>query len=809
MLDNPSGGAGFTPPAAPQAEMEAEQRYLDAAYSRLDDMRRAARRVAAGYADVRRGGTHQARLEREAAEAHTRRRLAALDFGDAALCFGRLDLEEPEPDREPDGPLYVGRVSVTDDDQTPLVVDWRAPVAEPFYRATAVEPMGIARRRHFHIRKGRELVGIDDEVFDAAATEAAGHTVVGEGALLAALERDRTGRMRDIVATIQSEQDEAVRADLPGILVVEGGPGTGKTAVALHRAAYLLYTHRRRLAARGVLLVGPNPIFLHYIDQVLPSLGEDEVQLTTPAGLKPQLVVGADDPSELAAVKGDARMATVVAKALADRERGLPRDLVVSIDGHRLRLRRRDSARIVQRARRWRGTHNERRPYLTRLVLDHLRDQYHRSLVRAYHRDRRGITVPAPALFPRGGGEELVDIPVAAALSRGDRPPQEWEQELTARIRRLPEVRAALDRMWPVLTGAELLHDLLGFVALIRSAADGTLTRAEQQGLHRPRSDDVRNVAWTEADLALVDEADALLGPPEAARPRRRRRRRAAETEQLAAATRVVEDLGLGGSTTAAEVARRYAGAPAADDDNGGRRDVRTFGHVLVDEAQDLSAMQWRMLARRCPSGSMTIVGDFGQASRPGALGDWDAVVAALSARPPARRVTLSVNYRTPAEIMAVANRVLAAAAPGVEAVRSVRSTGRPPVFQAAAPGTLVGETARAVQAARVEPGTTAVIAPAELHSAIVDELTDVRAVAASEDALDAPVAVLDAREAKGLEFDHVVLVEPARLVSPDPAGLRLLYVTLTRTTRTLAVVHAEPLPEALEPERAPARIMR
>jgi DNA helicase IV len=801
--DNPSGGAGVTPPAAPHAEIEAEQRYLDAAYSRLDDMRRAARRVAAGYAEVRRGGTHQARLEREAAEAHTRRRLAALDFGDAALCFGRLDLEEPEPDRgEPDSPLYVGRVSVTDDDQTPLVVDWRAPVAEPFYRATAVEPMGIARRRHFHIRNGRELVGIDDEVFDPAATEAAGHTVVGEGALLAALERERTGRMRDIVATIQSEQDEAVRSDLPGILVVDGGPGTGKTAVALHRAAYLLYTHRRHLAARGVLLVGPHPIFLHYIDQVLPSLGEDEVQLTTPAGLKPQLVVTADDRPDVAAVKGDARMAAVVTKALTDRERGLPRDLMVTIDGHRLRLGRRDSARIVERVRRWRGTHNERRPQMTRLVLDHLRDQYHRSLVRAYHRDRRRITMAAPALFPRGGGEEVVDLPVAAALSRGDRPPQEWDDELSGRIKRLPEVRAALDRMWPVLTGAELLHDLFGFVALIRSAADGTLTRAEQQGLHRPRSDDLRNVAWTEADLALIDEADALLGPPEAARPRRRRRRDA-EAEHLAAATRVVEDLGLRGYTTGAEVARRYAGAPAADQDNGGR-DLRTFGHVLVDEAQDLSAMQWRMVARRCPSGSMTLVGDFGQASRPGALGDWEAVVAALSARQPARRVTLSVNYRTPAEIMAVANRVLAAAAPGVEAVRSVRRTARPPLFQAAAPGTLVGETASAVHAARAEPGTTAVIAPVELHSALVDELADVGAVAASEDALDAPVAVLDARQAKGLEFDHVVLVEPARLVTPDPAGLRLLYVTLTRTTRTLAVIHAEPLPEALETERGP-----
>ena len=229
----------------------AEQRYLDRAYDRLDVMREAARRVAEGYADVGAGGTHQARLERDVAEEVTRRRLAALDIGAAPLCFGRLDLE-PESGTDA-GPLfYVGRVAVTDEEQAPLVVDWRAPVSEPFYRATAAEPMGVVRRRHFLTRvgDGRELVGLDDEVFDRATASSSGFTVKGEGALLAALDRARTGRMGDIVATIQAEQDEAIRAPLPGVLVVAGGPGTGKTAVALHRAAYLLYTHRRRLAAQ-------------------------------------------------------------------------------------------------------------------------------------------------------------------------------------------------------------------------------------------------------------------------------------------------------------------------------------------------------------------------------------------------------------------------------------------------------------------------------------------------------------------------------------------------------------------------------
>src|SRR5215813_7199705 len=303
-------------------------------------MRKAASRVAEGYGEVGRGGTHQARLERDAAAAHTRRRLAALNIGNAPLCFGRIDLEpEPGDDRPDDDRYYIGRISVTEADQTPLVVDWRAPVAEPFYRATAVEPMGVVRRRHFQTH-GRELIGIDDEVFDSEAADEAGFTIVGEAALLAALERHRTGRMGDIVATIQAEQDEAVRAPLPGILVVAGGPGTGKTAVALHRAAYLLYTHRRRLASRGVLLVGPSPIFLRYIEHVLPSLGEQDVQLSTIAGLRPSVPVRATDPDSTAALKGDVRMAKVIERAVADRERPLRNDFTLLIDGLQLRVRR-------------------------------------------------------------------------------------------------------------------------------------------------------------------------------------------------------------------------------------------------------------------------------------------------------------------------------------------------------------------------------------------------------------------------------------------------------------------------------------
>jgi DNA helicase IV len=787
-------------------ELAAEQRYLDRAYGRLDEMRKAASRVAEGYSEVRRGGTHQARLERDAAAAHTRRRLAALNIGNAPLCFGRIDLEgrqgEDAQERPDDDRFYIGRTSVTEADQTPLIVDWRAPVAEPFYRATGVEPMGVVRRRHFQTH-GRELIGIDDEVFDAAAADEAGFTIVGEAALLAALDRHRTGRMGDIVATIQAEQDEAVRADLAGILVVAGGPGTGKTAVALHRAAYLLYTHRQRLASRGVLLVGPSPIFLRYIDEVLPSLGEEDVQLTTVAGLKPQLRARTAEPSAVAALKGDARMAQVIARALRDRERPLRDDVVIVLDGHVLRLRRADSGRIVERVRRRRGTHNERRPAVTRMVVDQLREQYRRSLVAAYERDMRRIDPDAALpLSPADASpdeDELLDVPVAAALARGERAPEDWEAELSARLRRTPEVRAALERMWPVLSGAELVHDLFSFPALIRSAAHGVLSRDESERLARPRSASVREVAWTPADVALVDEADALLGPPEAGRPRRRRRRRGASDRALEDAQRVVEELGLGSYTTAAEVVERYGGGAAPSEDGVG--EPRTFGHVLVDEAQDLTAMQWRMVGRRCPSGSMTLVGDFGQASRPGALHDWDAVRAQLPGDEPARVVTLSVNYRTPAEIMTLADRFVAAAAPGVRPARSVRSTGRPPQFIGADDsGELVALVADLARNGGGDEGTTAVIAPRDLHDDLVARLADRGAVAGSADAIDAPVAVVDASDAKGLEFDHVIVVEPSRLVTPDASGLRLLYTALTRATQTLTVAHAAPLPEALQP---------
>jgi DNA helicase IV len=781
-------------------ELAAEQAYVTAAYARLEAMRAAAERVRTAYADVRAGGTHQARLERDIAWDVTQRRLADLDIGESPLVFGRLDLERGVR-------WYVGRLAVEDESHTPLVVDWRAPVAEPFYRATAVEPMSVVRRRHLITRKGREVTGLDDEVFDQDAVEDEGLGVAGEGALMAALERNRTGRMGDIVATIQHEQDEAIRADAHGVLVVGGGPGTGKTAVSLHRAAYLLYTHRRRLANQGVLLIGPSPVFLRYIEQVLPSLGEQDVQLSTISGLKPRMQIVAADASAVAALKGDARMARVIQRAVSDRERPLARDLIVLIDGLRVRLSRSDTARIIEGTRRRRNTHNENRQYVARRLSDLLVARYKNAAIRSYR--ERGISSDTSSdnvtsLFDRDTG---FDASIASTLARGEPTPEGWEQELRARFRTRPEVKEALERIWPVLSGAELVNDLFGFRALVRSASGTVLNEDEQELLHRRRDPDVSKAPWTEGDLALVDEADSLLGPVEAARPAPRRRS-SGGGDTYDTAERVINDLGLRGFADAATLADRFGDSNGSNSNasNGnaqeGSFEPRTFGHVLVDEAQDLTAMQWRMLARRCPSGSMTLVGDPGQASKPGAVASWDDVLSHLPTHNATRFVSLSINYRTPSEVMDVASQLLAVAAPTVEPSRSVRSTGEYPYFVSVDHDDLIATTEARTRAALARTGAVAVIAPPALHPAIVASLADVGAVSTASEALDAPVAVIDPTSAKGLEFDHVIVVEPAQLVNADQAGLRLLYVTITRTTKTLTVVHAEALPEGLTPRR-------
>jgi DNA helicase IV len=701
-------------------DVPAEQAHVDHAYARIVALRAAAAgRVQEAFGE--RGGTFQAITERDIWVRNSLGRLEQLQIGREALVFGRIDraFEGEPPTSEA---FHIGRLAVSDIDQEPLVVDWRAPVAEAFYRATGAYPMGLRRRRHF-LMDGQHVVDLQDELLGDAGGDESELGLAGSQVLLATLGRARTGRMRDIVATVQREQDEIIRGPLPGVLVVQGGPGTGKTAVALHRAAYLLYTHRFPLEQQGVLVIGPNPTFLRYIEQVLPSLGESGVELSTVSALFGDLKVSGRDGATLAHLKGDARMAGVLARAVRDRERPLRRPLDVPYGLLSLHLSTRASAQIVAAARRRPGSHNSRRRTVETLLWRHLDGELERLHI--------------------AHGEGGQKRPDAAELGR--------------QLRRRPDVAEALDRMWPVLTPQELLHDLFGARPLIELASRGLIDADAQRRLYRPRSASLDEVAWSREDIPLLDEARALLGPS-SRRPR--------------------------------------------TDDAG---ELRTYGHIVVDEAQDLSPMQLLMIARRSLSGSMTVVGDVAQATGPWAPQSWSEVTKHLPANRGSRLLELTVNYRTPAEIMDLAGKVLAAATPATAPPSSVRTSGEPPRFETVAGrADLAGAVVRLLSEllAGQSQGTVAVIAPAALLSEIAEAL----AVAghsfeqAGEDVRDAPTSLLAIEDAKGLEFDSVVVVEPARLVreAPAPQGLRALYVAMTRATRHLRLVHAEPLPPAL-----------
>ena len=726
-------------------------------------MRNQARAVAADVLDLGQGGTHQARFERDVRVEVTERRLAALREADAGLVFGRIDRTDGER-------LYVGRVAISDENNEPLVVDWRAPAAEPFYRATPGEPLGLTRRRHFMLR-GRRLVNVEDDLLSVEGDDDGDLVLVGEAALLHSLRRARTGRMGDIVATIQREQDEIIRAPLPGVLVVQGGPGTGKTAVALHRAAYLLYTYRFPLERAGVLLIGPNRVFLRYIEQVLPSLGEHTVTFATPATLMSAVTVTATDTPEAARTKGDLRMATLIARAVSQRQRALPRPATIPLGAHLLVLEPEQTRQVVKRVKRRHGTHNERRAAFERQITRILIDEWRRR----------------------------------EALEQDEPLPDDLERQL----RRERAYVAAVERMWPVLTPAALLHDLFGVPALLKLAASGVLQEHEWQALVRPRQKRLADVAWTESDVALLDEAVRHLGRV----PPRARPVNADDEAARSVFERALEDAGDVDPVMRADLLDHLARWTRERED-GERPDLatRTFGHVIVDEAQDLSPMQARMIGRRVPSGSMTIVGDLGQASGESAARRWEDVTAHVPSRERSRVVELSVNYRTPAEVMELAGRVLQAATPGLRPPRSVRATGEHPVVTRAAGHDVVGAAVAAAKAemALIETGRVAVIAPTGLVDSLraalglVDEVATNGSTAAA--LLEQPIAVYPVEGAKGLEFDAVVVVEPAAIVDERRNGLRALYVALTRTTRRLHLVHDQPLPESLATATGPGR---
>ena len=738
-------------------DVPAEQAYLDRAYERLEAVR-ADTQAQLLEAFRERGGTFQSYAERDIRVRNSLNRLEKLQLGREALIFGRIDRASPDGPSHDGESFHIGRLAISDAAHEPLVVDWRAPVAEPFYRATGARPMGLRRRRHF-LTEGRRVVDLEDELFapDGAAGAEEVLGLSGPSVLMAALERAHTGRMRDIVATVQAEQDEIIRAPLPGALVVQGGPGTGKTAVALHRAAYLLYTHRFPLEVQGVLVVGPNPTFLRYIDQVLPSLGETGVELSTASGLYKGMRPVASEPVNVSRLKGDPRMARLVRRAVGQRERPLRRAAEIPYGRAVLTLSPESSAEIVRAAKRRSATHNARRRVVENLLWQHLSTQLERRANGAGAPPLPGVTGEASGHgWPATEDDDLPRSPVPGRNA----PDVPGPKELGAELRRRPDVAELLDRIWPRLTPEALLHDFFGAKPLLEAAGKGLLSPADLALLYRPRSTAMEDIPWAQADIALLDEANWLLGPLSSGR----------------------------------------------------QSETRAYGHIVVDEVQDLSPMELRMVGRRSLSGSMTLVGDIAQATGNWAPASWEDLMANLPARRGWRLSSLSVSYRAPAEVMDLAADVLAIALPGTAPPEPVRHTGHPPrlvslasdsgpddvqAWRALLAGT-VREELRAVSAGEGrEDGTVGVLVPAglvaDVRTALVGDRIAFGEVGAG--ALDTPVTLLALQDAKGLEFDSVVVVEPARIVAQPPEGWRALYVALTRCTRRLAIVHREPLP--------------
>ena len=748
-------------PAGPSDAVGAEQAYVDMLYRLLDQAReRTERALARTQGSGTAGGTFQARVERDVTAAEQGRRLAQLNAVERGLVFGRTDGHQPgNPEDSEPVRLYIGRIGLRDDEHEPLLIDWRAPASHPFYAATPKDPAGLIRRRHIYTRD-RTVTGVDDEVFDLdRLSEPDRQSLSGEAMLIASITVGRTGRMADVVATIQTEQDRVIRAGLQGVLVVQGGPGTGKTVAALHRAAYLLYTHRRTLERRGVLVIGPNATFLRYISQVLPSLGETDVVLTSMAELFPGVSAAPDDDPAAAMIKGDLKMAAVVRRAVRDRQRVPPGDLEVTADRVRMTVPREAVLRARDRARALRKPHNvARRLFVTEML---------------------GALAAAEAAA-LGRPLDPEDLPYTRARL--------WDE---------PPVRAALDGMWPFLTPQRLVAGLLAEEGVLRSAAPD-LSSAERSVVLRPGAPD----AWTVADVPLLDEAAQLLGNDDSAA---KRQRRAAERERRAEeryAREVLEVTGVAetGLVDAATLAEwnRDPGQQLTTAERAWTDPSWAYGHVIVDEAQELSAMAWRMVMRRIPTRSLTVVGDVAQRGSAAGARSWAQMLDPY-VKGRWHQEYLTVNYRTPSEIMAVAADVLAAVAPDEQPPESVRAEG---VLPRAVRGldrvaSVVAAEHEEMGAESGQGGRLAVIAP----TARIGELA--RAVPAAvpgdrPEVLDSPVALLTVGQSKGLEFDRVVLVDPAGILDESPAGGHDLYVALTRATHRLTVVYDGDLPAAL-----------
>ena len=709
-----------------EEELRSEQGYVAGLYERLDAERVRAKeqfRAALRYD----GGTPMDRDDKVRATAREVRRLDVADHG---LCFGRLDAISGEHS-------YVGRIGLFDEenDFEPVLLDWRAPAARPFYTATGANAEGMRRRRQF-LTRGRRVVEFTDEVFGRP-----GDDVRGDAALLAAVNAPRGEGMRDIVATIQAEQDEIIRLEHPGVLVIEGGPGTGKTVVALHRVAYLLYTQRERMERHGVLVVGPNPAFINHISRVLPSLGESDVVFMTPGELVPGLSVTAEDGEEAARFKGSLKMLDVLKAAIADRQR-LPEEPVeIGLREAPLRIDAAVAEWARDEARASGLPHNEARATFVEIITYVLTE-------RALGRIGRGW------------------------LTRDDK--AAWERLRAELVRELEEddrFTATIDELWPVLTPETLLASLYESEERLTAAGGDPV-------LHREDG-----TAWTVSDVPLLDELVDLLGPDKPADDTAKRERKA----QAEYAARVLDSLvGRADSMDdedhlyatdllyAEDLAERFVEVDTRDlaERAAADRDW-TYRHVVVDEAQELSEMDWRVLMRRCPGRSFTVVGDLAQRRSPAGATSWNAM---LDRYVPGRWVyrSLTVNYRTPAEIMAVAAALLAEFAPDVQAPESVRATGVRPWSRKVTDDELAAAIEEFERDEAGREGTSVVIGPPGVPGTV------------------------PASETKGLEFDAVLVVDPDRILAEGPRGAAELYVALTRATQRLGVLHRGPLPTAL-----------
>jgi hypothetical protein len=705
-----------------ERELAIEQAHVDLVYARLTEATRSARQVAAegralyqsDRASFVREEDGTGLYERDVFAFQSAKRLAVLDAEHEGLVFGRLDRTDGEV-------RYVGRIGVRDAEYEPLVIDWRAPAAEPFYRATPSNPMQVTRRRVLRC-SGVRVVGIEDDLLDDSAGDPE-LVVLGEGALMAALSRARGHQMRDIVATIQAEQDEAIRAPYQGVTMISGGPGTGKTVVALHRAAYLLYSNRRRFESGGVLVVGPSEIFLHYIERVLPSLGEDAVTLRSVGTVASDVVrIRGErvDAADVLVVKGSLRMGTVLKRLVAEPPQTVPLSLRVTVGGEVLTL----DADVLSRIR---------------------------SDVLGHHKLNQA--------------REAAETAVVNALWRAK--PRELDlarDEFSDLVTDTAAYKMFCNAWWPPVSATSLLTRLADPEVMARAAAS-VLSKEEQELLSASYRDVPAREpgSWTAADGALLDELVHLLGPvPDQ------------PTEP---------DLFLQPDDTLQEVVTTMDRLFPEPEPDPFATAQETYAHVLVDEAQDITPMQWRMLRRRGPQASWTIVGDPAQSSWSNPE-EAQRALEELVGNAPVRTFRMSTNYRSPAEVFDLAARVVVEAYPEADLPTAVRSTGRHPQLLVVGENGLVGSATEAVRnlLAAVDGTVGVICAPSHLAE-----------VAVAVAGLSERVAVVTPLESKGLEYDGVLVVSPDDIVAESPGGVRVLYVALTRPTQQLVTLDAEP----------------